>query len=111
MSTANQPTGSQGAWVRIPDGAKVRHRQSNLEGFIDGLTELVSGPSRNPDRRTQYRVNVGTDTRALLAEEDLVLLLDSDGLMIMAREKAAFRQAVTDRLRSVFPDDRFIKPA
>ncbi len=111
MSTDNQPTGTQGTWVRIPDGTKVRHRHSNLEGFIDGLTEIVSGPSRNPDRRTQYRVNVGTDTRTLLAEDELALLLDKEGLVIMAREKALFRQAVTDRLRGVFPDDRFIKPA
>jgi hypothetical protein len=112
MTTDNhQPSGAAGAWVRIPDGTKVRHRHSNLEGFIDGLTEIVSGPNRNPDRRTQYRINVGTDTRTLLAEDELALFLDKEGLVIMAREKAPFRQVVTDRLRGAFPDDRFIKTA
>jgi hypothetical protein len=106
----HQQSGTPGVWIRIPDGTKVRHRHSNLEGFIDGLTEIVSGPSRNPDRRTQYRVNVGTDTRTLLAEDDLAVLLDKEGLVIMDREKASLRQLVTDRLRGVLPNDRFIKP-
>ncbi len=112
MSTDNQPAaGATTTWVRIPDGTKVRHRHSNLEGFVDGLTEIVSGPNRNPDRRTQYRINVGTDIRTLLAEDELALLLDAEGLVIMAREKAPHRQAVTERLRGAFPEDRFIKPA
>ena len=50
-------------WVRIPDGTKVRHRLDGDEGFIDGLTEILTGPQRNPDGRTQYRVNVGGDQR------------------------------------------------
>ena len=44
-------------WVRIPDGTKVRFRKDGCEGIIDGLTELVVGPGRNPDSRTQYRIN------------------------------------------------------
>ena len=36
-------------WVRIPDGTKVRFREDGREGIIDGLTELVVGPRRNPD--------------------------------------------------------------
>ena len=39
-------------WVRIPDGTKVRFREDGREGIIDGLTELVVGPRRNPDCRT-----------------------------------------------------------
>ena len=42
-------------WVRIPDGTKVRFREDGREGIIDGLTELVVGPGRNPDSRTQYQ--------------------------------------------------------
>ena len=41
------------AWVRIPDGTKVKHRHEGHVGFIDGLTEIVSGPNRNPDGKTQ----------------------------------------------------------
>jgi len=37
--------------VRIPDGTKVRFREDGREGIIDGLTELVVGPGRNPDSR------------------------------------------------------------
>ena len=52
-------------WVRIPDGTKVRFREDGREGTVDGLTELVVGPRRNPDSRTQYRINVGIPTGRL----------------------------------------------
>ena len=36
-------SGPASAWVRIPDGTKVKHRHEGHVGFIDGLTEIVSG--------------------------------------------------------------------
>ena len=97
------------SWVRIPDGTKVRHRHEALEGVIDGLTELVAGSERNPDGRTQYRLNTGDATRHLITEKDLCILLDRDDLVIMVRQKEPYRRCVTESLRSVFADDRFIK--
>jgi hypothetical protein len=47
---------SENRWVRIPNGISVRHRSEDYDGVIDGLTEIVSGPERNPDGKTQYRV-------------------------------------------------------
>ncbi|MCK6501216.1 MAG: hypothetical protein L6Q38_17180, partial [Nitrospira sp.] len=57
-----------GQWVRIPDGTMVQHRLDGQKGHIDGLTEIVMGPTRNPDGRTQYRINVGKGDRVLIAE-------------------------------------------
>ena len=54
------------AWVRIPDGTKVKHRHEGHVGFIDGLTEIVNGPNRNPDGKTQYRMNIGAPDRQLV---------------------------------------------
>jgi hypothetical protein len=56
---------------RVPDGAKVRFLKDGREGITDGLTELVVGPGRNPDSRTQYRSNVGDPDRTLALEGDL----------------------------------------
>ena len=102
---------STSSWVRIPDGTKVRHRHEGQEGFIDGTTLLVIGPHRNPDGKTQYRLNVGTPARQLVAEDDLCILLDSKNLVIMGKQTEAYRRIVTEQLHSVFADDRFIKPA
>ncbi len=96
-------------WVRIPDGTRVKHRHEGHEGFIDGLTELVTGPDRNPDGKTQYRMNIGAPTRRLVTENDLYVLLDRDDLVIMARQKEPYRRRFTELLRGVFADDRFIK--
>ncbi|MGQ0812363.1 MAG: hypothetical protein ACT4OO_14220 [Nitrospiraceae bacterium] len=95
-------------WVKIPDGTKVRHRQEGHEGLIDGLTEIVAGLGRNPDGRTQYRVNVGPGDRKLAAEEDLLILTDHEGLVIMGKEKVEYRRGVTEQLHGIFTDDRFI---
>ena len=92
-------------WVRIPDGTMVQHR---LEGHIDGWTEIVNGPSRNPDGRTQYRINVGKGDRVLIAEEDLLILTDAEGLVRMAKEKGEYRSLVSKQLRGVFGEDRFV---
>lgn len=98
-------------WVRIPDGTRVRHRSEVYEGVIDGLTELVSGSERNPDGKTQYRVNVGDSTRVLASEEHLNILLDDRHLVLLAREPELYRRFVTDRLRTVFSEDRFVDAA
>ena len=97
------------SWVRIPDGTKVRHRSEGHEGFIDGLTEIVIGQTRNPDRRTQYRMNVGEPSRKLAAEEDLLILTDHDGVVLMAKQKVEYRSSVTEMLRVTFSDDRFVR--
>lgn len=112
MSTAktNQQTSVE-RWVRIPDGTKVRHRSEAYEGVIDGLTEIVSGSARNPDGKTQYRVNVGDSTRLLVSEEHLNILVDSKNMVLLARESELYRRSVTDRLRAVFSEDRFVTTA
>ncbi|MBI4401668.1 MAG: hypothetical protein HY581_08555 [Nitrospirae bacterium] len=97
-------------WVRIPDGTKVRHRQEGHEGFIDGLTEIITGPGRNPDGRTQYRIDVGSsERRKLAAEEDLLILTDHEGLAIMGKQKVDYRRHVTGQLHGMFTDDRFVE--
>ncbi|MDH4155600.1 MAG: hypothetical protein OEV01_17650 [Nitrospira sp.] len=109
MSTdkSNQPTSIE-QWVRIPNGTKVRHRTEAYEGTIDGLTEIVSGADRNPDGKTQYRVNVGDSTRLLVSEDHLNILLDDKNLVFVGRESELYRRSVTNRLRAVFPEDRFV---
>lgn len=109
MSTdkSNQPTSIE-QWVRIPNGTKVRHRTEAYEGTIDGLTEIVSGTDRNPDGKTQYRVNVGDSTRLLVSEDHLNILLDDKNLVFVGRESELYRRSVTNRLRAVFPEDRFV---
>lgn len=96
-------------WVRIPDGTRVKHRREGQEGVIDGLTELVTGLQRNPDGRTQYRINIGGSTRLLLVQDDLNILLDHENLVMIGREKEPYRRYVTGTLRSAFADERFIK--
>ena len=68
-------------WVRIPDGTKVKFREDGREGIIDGLTELAVGPGRNPDSRTQYRINIGDPDWTLAIEDDLLVLTDADGVV------------------------------
>jgi len=65
-------------WVRIPDGAKVKFREDGREGIIDGLTELVVGLGRNPDSRTQSRINIRDPDRTLAIEDDLLVLTGPD---------------------------------
>ncbi|MGH7235623.1 MAG: hypothetical protein ACREIO_04500 [Nitrospiraceae bacterium] len=94
-------------WVRIPDKTKVQYRLEDHRGAVDGLTEMVTGTKRNPDGRTQYRIDVGQPQRLLAAEEDLVILLDDEGLIMMEKENAVYRQGITERLRGAFQEDRF----
>lgn len=106
----NRPTPAS-HWVRIPDGTRVRHRSEAYEGVIDGLTEIVSGSERNPDGKTLYRVKVGDSTRLLVSESHLNILLDNKNLVLLAREPELYRRSITDRLRAVFPEDRFVTAA
>ena len=82
-------------WIRIPDGTKVRFRGDGREGIIDGLTELVVGPGRNPDSPTQYRINIGDPDRALAIEDDLLVMTDADGVVLMVKQKGEYRRVVT----------------
>jgi len=110
-ATKNDRHVSAQHWIRIPDGTKVRHRSEAYEGVIDGLTEIVSGSERNPDGKTQYRVNVGDSTRLLVSEHHLNILLDNKNLVLVGRESELYRQSVTNRLRAAFPEDRFVTAA
>ncbi len=98
-------------WVRIPDGTKIRFREDGREGIIDGLTELVVGPGRNPDSRTQYRINVGDSDRTLAIEDDLLVLTDEDGVVLLVKQKGEYRRVVTHQLQAVFAADRFVNAA
>ena len=98
-------------WVRIPNVTKVRHRHEGYDGHIDGLTEIVVGPNRNPDGKTQYRLNVGGSDRRLVTEDDLSILLDGNNLVIMIRQKEPYRRSITLQLHSILTEDRFIKTA
>lgn len=106
-----QHSPAQSTWVRIPNGTKVRHRTDAYNGYIDGLTELVEGPGRNPDGKTQYRVNIGGGVRLLVSEENLNILVDDNDLVMIGKEKEGYRRFVTARLRAAFEDDRFVRTA
>jgi len=95
-------------WRRIPNGIKVRHRLEGYDGTIDGLTEIVQGLGRNPDGRTQYRVDVGQPERRLAAEGDLLFIASSDGLVMIDKANSEYRGYVTEQLRGIFADDRFV---
>jgi hypothetical protein len=95
-------------WVRIPDGTKVRHSHHAYEGYVDGLTELVEGPERNPDGKTQYRVNVGAGARQLVSEENLSILLDQNNLVMIGKEKEPYRRSMTAHLRASFEEHRLV---
>ena len=99
------------SWVRIPDGTKVRFREDGREGIIGGLTELVVGPGRNPYSRPQYRINVGDLDRILAIEDDLMVLTDADGVVLMVKQKGEYRRVVTQQLQAVFAADRFVRAA
>jgi hypothetical protein len=97
--------------MKFPKGTKVRLLEGGREGVIDGVTELVVGPGRNPDGRTQYRLNVGDPGRMLVGQDDLVVLTDADGLVLIAKENIDYRRIVTDQLRAELPTDRFVASA
>jgi len=96
-------------WYRIPNGTKVRCREGGDDGVIDGLTAIVSGANLNAEGRTQYRVQpVGASQVKLAADEDLLFITDRDGLVMIGKEGVHYRRYVTERLRGLFKDDRFV---
>lgn len=98
-------------WIRIPDGTKVRLSEGGQEGVIDGLTELVVGGDRNPDGRTQYRLNVGDPSRMLAAEAALLVITDAEGIVLMLKQNIDYRRIVTAQLRTQLSADRFVASA
>jgi hypothetical protein len=109
MTTANNTRPAPAEhWLRIPNGTRVRHRSEPYEGIIDGLTEIVSGSERNPDGKTQYRVKVEGGTRLLVPEQHLNILTDANQLVLIGRESELYRRSLTDRLRAVLSEDRFV---
>ena len=102
------PVNTGKTWIRIPDGTKVRLREGGQEGAIDGLTELVVGQGRNPDGRTQYRLDVGDPLRMLAPEDALVVMTDAEGIVLMLNQKLDYRRIVTEQLRMQLSADRFV---
>ena len=97
-------------WVRIPNGTKVRIGSGGRDGTIEGLTEIVTGSRRNPDGRTQYRISVvGEQERMLAAEDDLVILTDAEGLVLIAKQALEYRSHVSRQLHAALAADRFVK--
>jgi hypothetical protein len=86
----------------------VRHRFEAYTGVIDGSMEIVADSERNPDEKTQYRVKVGDSPRLFVAENHLNILLDQKHVVLVDREPDQYHRAFTDRLRAVFPEDRFM---
>lgn len=86
----------------------MRLVEGGQEGLIDGLTELVVGPGRNPDGRTQYRLKVDDRSRMLVGQGDLAVLTDKEGLVIIEKQNIEYRRLVTDQLRAELTSDRFV---
>jgi hypothetical protein len=103
-----KPIAASKPWTRSPHGTKVRLSEGGQEGIIDGLTELVVGPGRNPDGRTQYRLNVGDGSRLLAGQCELTVLTDNNGLVLIVRQTIEYRRIVTDQLRAELTCDRFV---
>jgi hypothetical protein len=109
MSDGKAGPAAKASWVKLPNGTKVRHRSEGNDGVVDGLTEIVNGPGRNPDGRTQYRIDVaGAPAMQLAAEDDLLLLTDKDGLVLIIKQQEGYRRRVTERLHTTFAADRFV---
>jgi hypothetical protein len=72
---------------------------------------LVVGPGRNQDSLTQYRINIEDPDRTLAIEDDLLVLTDADGVVLMVKQKGEYRRVVTQQLQAVFCVDRFVKAA
>jgi hypothetical protein len=75
-------------WVRIPDGTKVRFCEDGREGIIDGLTQLVVGPSTNPDSRGRSIGSMSEIRPDLAIEDDLLALTDVDSVVLIVKQKA-----------------------
>jgi hypothetical protein len=56
-------------------------------------------------------MNIGAPDRQLVTEDDLSILIDEEELVIMLRQRAPYRRAVTQSLQNVLAADRFVKLA
>lgn len=83
--------------------------EDGREVFIEGLTELVVGSCRNPDSRSWYQMTVGDPDRTLAIEDDQLVLTDTDGIVLMVKQKGEYRRVVTQQLQAVFEVDRFVR--
>jgi hypothetical protein len=92
----------------IPNGTTVRLLEGGQEGSIDGMTELVVGPGRNSDGRTQYRLNVGDQSHILAGQGDLAVLTDKEGVVLIEKQNIEYRRLVTEQLRAELASDRFV---
>ena len=66
------------------------------------------GRGRNPDGRTQYRLNAGDRSRLLAGQGDLAVLTDKDGLVLILKQSIEYRRLVTGQLRAELTADRFV---
>jgi len=98
-------------WVRILDGTKVRFREDRREGIINGLTKLDMGPCRNSDSRAQCRINIGDSDWTLALEDDLLVLTDVDGVVLMVKQQGEYCRVATQHLQAAFAADQFVKAA
>lgn len=103
------PQASERTWLRLPNGTKVRHREEGYEGIIDGVTEIVDkGAILNPDHKSQYRVHVGEPQRKLAGEDELLIMSDREGLMMIGKQPAGYRKQVTEWFRSRYSEEKFV---
>jgi hypothetical protein len=47
----------------------------------------------------------------LVAEDELLVVTDAEGLVLILKQKAEFRRFMTERLRAAFAPDRFVPTA
>lgn len=59
----------------------------------------------------QYCINVGDPDRTLAIEDDLLVLTDEDGVVIVVQQKGEYLRMVTQQLQTVCAADRFVKAA
>ena len=88
------------------EGQVSRGRTRRDHRRADGVGR---GPGRNSGSRTQYRINVGDPDRTLAIQDDLLVLTDADGVVLMVKQKGECRRVVTQQLQAAFAADRFVK--
>jgi hypothetical protein len=72
---------------------------------------LVVGPGRNPDCRTAVPHQHRRSRPALAIEDDLLVLTDADGVVLMMKQKGEYRRVVTQQLQAVFTPNPFLMAA
>ena len=62
-----------------------------------------------PDCST--RINTGDPDLALAIEDDLLVLTDADGVVLMMKQKGEYRRVVTQQLQAEFTPNPFLMAA